>query len=221
MNPVAEEFLRWFKITWDLNLGWENARFVVLDTESTGLDQQRDRIVSIGAVGCYFFELSLDDVFEVVLPISHNTSAVHIHGITREQAAAKGVPEPEALQRFLRYLRDGIIVGHHVSHDIGMIEAACQRHFGLERLPNHVVDTMDLTLRLESLGGMTKAPWETNDFSLDGLCERFGIALHDRHTASGDAFLTAQVFLKLLKRAKRCNLLRLGQLTEPFKPDRD
>lgn len=223
MDPVCNDFMRCFSPSWDEDLGWENARFVVLDTESTGLNLNHDKIVSIGALSSSHFELILDDVFEVYLPIEHNTSAVHIHGITRELAAERAIPERDAIAQFLDFLRDGVIVGHHVRHDVAMIESAAFRHFGLERLPNLVVDTMDLTLRLEDLGRMTKTPFEDRpDFTLDGLCRRFGIPPHDRHTAMGDAFLTGQVFIKLLKRAQHAGLLRLGQLTEPYHaPDVD
>jgi DNA polymerase III subunit epsilon len=219
MEDVVRRYLRCFSPSWDEELGWENARFVILDTESTGLDAKRDRLVSIGAVSSMHFQLFLEDVFEVFLPIAHNTSAVHVHGITRELAAERGMPEAEAIAGFLDYLRDGVIVGHHVRHDVAMLEEATRRHFGLERLSNLVVDTMDLTLRLEELGRMTRSPFEEQpDFSLDGLCRRFAIPPHDRHTAMGDAFLTGQIFIKLLKRAKRADLLRLGQLTEPYSP---
>jgi DNA polymerase-3 subunit epsilon len=49
-------------------------------------------------------------------------------------------------------------------------------------------------------------------FTLDGLCEMFGVAMHDRHTAGGDAFLTAQVFLRLLRAAKPVGRVTLGSL---------
>lgn len=220
--PVVAEYLHLFETSWDESLGWENARFVVLDTESTGLDPRRDRVVSIGAVSSVCMELHLEDTFEVFMPIAHNTSAVHIHGITREMAAERAIPEPDALAAFLRFLRDGVIVGHHVRHDVAMLENACREHLGLDRMPNLVVDTMELTLRLEDLGRMTRNPFEERpDFSLDGLCRRFGIPPYDRHTAVGDAFLTGQIYLKLLKRAKRAGLLRLGQLTEPYESPKD
>jgi DNA polymerase III epsilon subunit-like protein len=44
----------------------------------------------------------------------------------------------------------------------------------------------------------------------------FGVIPHDRHTASGDAFLTAQVFLRLLRLAGRHGRTTLSQRTEPF-----
>ncbi len=39
-------------------------------------------------------------------------------------------------------------------------------------------------------------------FSLDALCDMFGVARHDRHAAGSDAFLTALIFLGLLRAAK-------------------
>ena len=205
-----------FEMTWDPQLGLGNVRFVVLDTESTGLDVDRDQLVSIGAVGVINDEVRIEDHFEVVIPIQHNTSAVFYHGITREEASA-GVPEPEALEQFLTYLKDGVIVGHHIGHDILMLNRAIERNFGFE-LQNLAVDTMDLALKLDSVLGV--APDERPDFSLDGLCRRFGILPHDRHTASGDAFLTSQIFLRLLRSARKGNLTRLGDLLSEFEGHR-
>jgi DNA polymerase III epsilon subunit-like protein len=45
-----------------------------------------------------------------------------LHGITRDGTRA-GLDEEEALARFLDYLRDGVIVGHHIGHDIGTLDA--------------------------------------------------------------------------------------------------
>jgi DNA polymerase-3 subunit epsilon len=49
-------------------------------------------------------------------------------------------------------------------------------------------------------------------FSLDDLCEMFGVVPHDRHTAGGDAFITAQIFLRLLRAAKAVGRLTLESL---------
>ena len=193
----------------------DQVRFVALDSETTGLDPRKDRLITIGAVGVIGGEILLEDSFDALLQVRYNTSAVTVHGITRDQSQS-GLEEPEALQQFLAYLKDGVIVGHHIGHDIAMLNAGYQRHFGFE-LENRSLDTMDLTLHLEQDGAFAGEE-AINDFSLDGLCTRFGVRAHDRHTASGDAFLTAQVFLRLLRLARNHGRQSLDRLAEPFHP---
>ncbi len=74
---------------------------------------------------------------------------------------------------------------------------------------------MDLTLHLERDGAFAGRP-AIRQFTLDALCELFGVVPHDRHTATGDAFITAQVFLRLLKLARRHGRDTLGAIAEPF-----
>jgi DNA polymerase-3 subunit epsilon len=191
----------------------EAVRFVALDTETTGLDPRRDRLVTIGAVAVVGGEIRIEDSFEALLKVEHNTSAVTVHGVTRDDSR-QGFDEPEALSSLVPYLRDGVIVGHHVSHDIATLDVALGRHFG-SFLSNRSLDTMDLALNLEQDGAFGSAePFRA--FSLDALCTRFDIVPHDRHTAAGDAFLTALVFQRLLRLALRCGRGTLGRLIEPF-----
>jgi DNA polymerase-3 subunit epsilon len=56
-------------------------------------------------------------------------------------------------------------------------------------------------------------------FTLDALCTMFGVIPHHRHTAAGDAFITAQVFLRLLRLASRLSRGTLSRLTESFEAD--
>lgn len=188
-------------------------RFVALDTETTGLDARRDRIITIGAVAVIDGEIRLDDCFEVLLPIAYNNSSVTVHGITRDESQS-GTDEEVALAEFVRWLGDAVIVGHHIGHDITALSFATERHFGAP-LTNRSVDTMDLTLHLEQTGifGDLAVP---PGFTLDSLCDMFGVIAHDRHTAGGDAFITAQVFLRLLKYAHRAGLDSLDDLCKPF-----
>jgi len=172
---------------------WIEKRFVVFDNESTGLDPRKDQIVSIGAIGVRNGEILLQDIFETTVKIEFNTSATVVHGITREESM-HGQDEAEAVRDFLEYLGDDILVGHHVMFDFLLIERAAKRH--LQRgLNNHALDTMRMALALEKAGAFVSTPIKSFDF--DSLCLRFGVVTHDRHTASGDAFLTAQIFLKL------------------------
>ncbi len=183
-----------------------DVRFVVLDTETTGLDPRRDRIITIGAVAVVAGEIRLDDSFEAMLPVEHNLASVTVHGVTRDQAR-DGVPEPEAVAAFLEYLGDGVIVGHHIGHDVAMLDAASRRSGGAG-LSNRSLDTMDLALHLY------RSSFQS--FTLDALCEAFGVAPRDRHTAGGDAFITAQVFLRLLRGAARAGRTTLGEIAAPY-----
>ena len=192
-----------------LESNWEKFRFVCIDSESTGLDPNKDRLISLAGVGVMEGDICLYDEFSIVMPIAYNTSSVTVHGITRE-AAAHGIEEPEALLQFLDWLADGVIVGHHIQHDLTLINNACQRHFG-QKLRNVAMDTMEAYLRIKEFGGFTDSP-DDERFSLDALCQRFNIVPHDRHTALGDAFLTAQILLRVLKEAGKFGLWNLDDL---------
>jgi DNA polymerase-3 subunit epsilon len=193
--------------------GLESVRFVVLDTETTGLDPRRDRIITMGAIGFRNGEILLDDVFEALLRVEHNTSAVTVHGVTRDDSR-HGIEETSALASFLEYLGDGVIVGHHIGHDVSTLNAGYER-MGRDPLPNRCLDTMDLALHLERDGAFAgRAP--IRDFSLDALCGAFGVVPHDRHTASGDAFLTGLVFQRLVRLAAGHGRTSLDRLAEPW-----
>ncbi|MEO8051313.1 MAG: 3'-5' exonuclease [Acidobacteriota bacterium] len=208
-------YLRNFDESYTPETASDSIRFILLDSETTGLDPRKDRLITIGAVSVIAGEILLDDVFDALLEVSYNSSAVTVHGVTRQESLS-GVTEPEALEGFLAYLKDGVIVGHHIGHDVATLNAGCERHWGFT-LKNHSLDTMELALNLERDGAFPSSD-AFSDFSLDGLCSLFGVIPHDRHTASGDAFMTAQVFLRLLRLASRHGRTSLGKLMEPFQP---
>lgn len=214
-NAALARYAEQFADTWREDSPVSSVRFVVLDSETTGLNPERDRLISIGAVAVVNGEILLEDSYEALLKVDFNTSSVTVHGITRDEGRA-GMDEPEALLEFLGYLKDGVIVGHHIGHDVATFNAGYRRHFGFE-LRNRFLDTMDLTLHLEQDGAFPKRAPITN-FSLDALCELFGVIPHDRHTAPGDAFITAQIFLRLLRLAARMGRTELAEISQPFHP---
>ena len=212
---MIEAYLRLFESTWSGDTPVDRVRFVVLDSETTGLDPRKDRLITIGAVAVENGEIVLEDGFEAMLKVQYNTSAVTVHGVTRDQAL-QGLDEPEALMRFLAYLRDGVIVGHHIGHDVDTFNAGYERHFGF-RMRNRSLDTMDLTLHLERDGAFAGRE-RIRSFSLDALCTLFDVIPHDRHTAPGDAFITAQIFLRLLRLASKFGRTTLDRIAEPYIP---
>jgi DNA polymerase-3 subunit epsilon len=210
---TIETYLQTFAQTWDDDTPISEVRFVVLDSETTGLDPRTDRLITIGAVSVRADQILLDDVFEEMIKIAYNSSAVTVHGITRDEAS-KGADEPEAVLGFLEYLKDGVIVGHHIGHDVEMLNRACERHFGMKML-NRSLDTMDLALYLKD-DGVFPDSVDFGGFTLDALCAAFEIEPWDRHTAGGDAFITALVFQRLLRLAKKAGRNSLVSIVTPY-----
>ena len=99
----------------------DTTRFVVFDTETTGLDIETDRILSIGAIGVFNNILDVSDNFEHYLK-QHEFSAktVEIHGILKEGKLEK-YSENESLKQFLKYIGNSVLVAHHATFDIEMI----------------------------------------------------------------------------------------------------
>ena len=214
--PFIGQYRASFESTWSDDTPIDRVRFVVLDTETTGLDPRTDRIITIGAVAMQNGEILLEDSFEALLKVTHNTSAVTVHGVTRDESL-RGIEEPVALERFLDYLKDGVILGHHIGHDVATFDQAYERHWGLH-MSNRQIDTMDLTLHLERDGAFSDRP-RIREFTLDALCDLFGVIPYDRHTASGDAFITAQLFLRLRRLALTHSREQLGHISQPFEPE--
>jgi DNA polymerase-3 subunit epsilon len=209
MSAGVQFYLQENRFPLSLRANWERFRFVSIDSESTGLDPRKDRIITLAGVAMADGDICLWDQFSVLMPISYNTSAVTIHGITREEAA-DGVEEPIALDHFLRWLGDGVIAGHHIQHDLTMLNRALVEHFAVE-LKNVAIDTMEVYIRLKEQGAFAEME-DAVGFSLDALLKVFGIVPHDRHTALGDAYLTALLLQRLLKEAGRRGLWNLDDL---------
>jgi DNA polymerase-3 subunit epsilon len=129
-----------FEQTWADDTPLARLRFVVLDSETTGLNSATDRIITIGAVAVIDGEIVLEDSFGALLKMERNTEAVTVHGVTRDESQ-KGMDEAQALESFLDYLGDGVIVGHHIGHDIATFDAGYGRHWGFQ-LVNRSLDTM-------------------------------------------------------------------------------
>lgn len=181
----------------------ENTRFVVFDTETTGLDIANDRILSIGAIGIFNNIIDVADGFEIYLKQDQfKAETVEIHGILKEGKLTK-LPEAEALENFINYIGNAVLVAHHTAFDIEMINAALKR-LDLPKLKNKTIDTGILYKKLEGK--------KDSHFNLDVLCKEFNIPKHDRHTAAGDAFITALLFLKIISKLKKERNLHYSDL---------
>ena len=173
-------------------------RFVVFDTETTGFNFNDDRILSIGAVRIENQSIEISDNFEVFLnQTKFNPETVKIHGIIQNERFEK-ISEFDALKKFLSYIQNSVLVAHHAGFDIKMVNKALNRN-NLPKLKNKVLDTAVLYKKTRI---MTNFIDRDKVYSLDEISEAYNIDLIDRHTASGDAYITALIFMKLLSRLK-------------------
>ncbi|ULC60787.1 3'-5' exonuclease [Flaviramulus sp. BrNp1-15] len=182
----------------------ETVRFVAFDTETTGLNINEDKILSIGTVGIINFKIHISDTFECYLiQDTFNTETVKIHGLLKTGHITK-VEETKAIEDFLNYIGNAILVAHHAAFDIAMINAALKR-MNLPKLKNKAIDTGHLYKKITN-------PKDNKHYSLDELSKIFNITMHDRHTASGDAYITALLFVKIVAKLKEKENLSLNDL---------
>ncbi|RED43496.1 DNA polymerase-3 subunit epsilon [Winogradskyella eximia] len=187
----------------------KDIRFIVFDTETTGLNTKEDRILSIGCVGIENFKIKIADQLECYVMQEHfNADTVKIHGLLKEGTLSK-LEEEEAIIQFLDFVKNAVLVAHHAAFDVTMINNALKR-MQLPKLKNKVLDTGHLFQK-------TKLDTTKEHFGLDELSKRFNIPLHDRHTASGDAYITAVLFLKLLAILNKNDDLTLKDLLRSHK----
>lgn len=162
---------------------------LVIDCESTGLNVGLDRLLSIGGVRVRGSRILRGETIDCLIdpgePIAPASTA--IHGITDamvwgEKSLAERWPEIEPA------LRDCVLVGHNVGFDLTLLEIELRRA-GIEWRRPASLCTLQLVSALEP---------ELRDLNLEIVAESYGIEVSGRHTALGDALLTAEIYVRLV-----------------------
>lgn len=186
-----------------LNIPLAELPTLIVDAETTGLDVTNDRVVSLGAVCAHGSRMYrnhlIDDLVDPGMGIPPLSTT--IHGIT--DAMVQGAPAwPEAWAELQRLARQRVIVGHGIPFDLTLMKHECLRH-GLEWQDLVFIDTQ----RLASLLNPT-----VKDLGLETLAQLYQIDLHGRHTALGDALVTAELFFRMLARLELQGIKTLEDL---------
>ncbi len=187
-----------------LNTPIRNLRFVVLDTETTGLNIHNDYLLSIGAVVVQGGEIRLGESLEILFSYEDERpmKGTEIHGLTLSDLK-NGSSPTKALGECLDFLGSDVLVGQHIGFDAAMIEQAVRSyHLPEFFLYNPRVDTATLAYKAEHPGWRAEM-LQQSQYNLDALCERYHIPVIDRHTAWGDALATAELFLKLIRKIEK------------------
>lgn len=184
-----------------------NLNCTVFDTETTGLSpSEGDEIISIGAVRIVNGRLLHHERFDRLIrpgrPV--RAASVAIHGL--DDAALAGQPDiAQVLPRFHRFAHDTVLVAHNAAFDMRFLQLA-RASTGVA-FDQPVLDTLLLSALVHP--GLPDA-----EHRLEAMAQRMGIEVVGRHTALGDALVTAEVFLRLLPLLADQGIVTLGQALE-------
>lgn len=169
-------------------------RYVILDTETTGLSwQEGHRVIEIGCVELCHRQLKEKTFHHYLRPDrAIDPGALRVHGIT--EAFLQDKPRfQEIAQELKNFLKGATLVMHNAKFDKGFLENEFQLLGETEwsDLSKHctIIDTLTLARQ--------KHPGQKNN--LDALSARYQIDVGDRekHGALKDAFILAKVYLAM------------------------
>jgi DNA polymerase III epsilon subunit len=175
--------------------------FIVLDTETTGLDHKTEKLIEIAAVKMVNGEIA--ETFSALvnpkIPIRY--SSFLIHGVKDEEVAEEP-PIEEVLPQFLEFVQDLPYVAHNAIFDYSFINEACKAVNG-KPFRNHRIDTFEMFRSVFP---------EEPSHSLSSLLARFGFDSTVKHRALDDAMGLAKVYLPLRNLYEQKYSWQLSQL---------
>jgi len=158
---------------------------LIVDVETTGLSPEAgDRVCEVGAVklrGGAVVE-SYGSLVNPQRPISAGAYAVNQ---ISPQMVADAPSFAEIADQFAEMMHDCVLVAYNAPFDLSFLESEF-RLAGHRPLKNPVVDALALARQL--LPGLDRYPQEN-------VAQVIGIAFPVKHRATGDAFVTAQIFM--------------------------
>ena len=193
-------------------------RQLIIDTETSGLDFDKDRIIEVGCLeliegiftGNKFHKYYKPDEIEI------SSESEKIHGLSNQFLAEFSTFEDE-IEKFMAFVGDSQLIIHNAQFDITMINNALRRSGRNQINPDSTICTLEIAKK--------KFPGSKNN--LNALCRRFGISLESRekHGALTDSFLLLQVYNELLGGKQKTLSLKLepnkNQLKELFNGEKN
>ena len=169
----------------------DQVRFAVVDTETTGLSTDNDRVLQVGVVvlrGNGAVEKEFVTYIRRLTWGFGHVGAFHIHGITRRQLRG-GIKPREAIEKLNALISDCVFTAHNAKFDIGFLQSDSTRLQIPLKLTGPLC-TLNLSRKLD--------PQRAMSHKLKDVAARFGKSTERPHDALADAQLTAAVLPELL-----------------------
>ncbi|DAB40971.1 MAG TPA: DNA polymerase III subunit epsilon [Sulfurovum sp. UBA12169] len=166
---------------------------VVFDCETTGLDPQKDHIVSIGAVKIKGDKILTDQALHIYVQqkkeIAHESIKIHqIRNCDLQDAVAI----EEAIESFLHFIGNRTLAGYYLEFDVAMINKYTKKMFGIT-LPNKQEEVSALYYDKK----ISTIPQGNIDLRFDTIVANLALPRLKAHDALNDAIMTAMMYLKL------------------------
>jgi DNA polymerase III subunit epsilon len=202
-----------------MNLAWRQREFLVLDMETTGLDANKDRVLSLGWVLIQQGAIKLGSARHILLdhgPIELQN--VGLHMITDQDIEDQG-RNPHSAMRYLRtLLQNRILVVHHAPIETQFLKRLWHQ-YQLKPLNVVVIDTLAMERTFKQ---KTNDVLRQDAFRLGACRHRYGLPTYGAHDALTDAMGTAELLLAQIEYAGADKitlkeLMRLGGKRYVFK----
>jgi DNA polymerase III epsilon subunit-like protein len=187
-----------------------SVRYVVLDTELTSLDKRKNRLLSAGAIGMQGAQIALGEQFyRVVNPgVAVPAESIVVHGL-RPEDVERG-ESPEAVLKALReFVGDAIVVGHCVRIDVDVLRKELRAHGSAFTF--RALDTARAYHWLKLQQSLAEGHDHVSaTLDLASIAQELGIQVDDAHHALVDAFVTAQVWQRIIPRLEAAGVTTIG-----------
>jgi DNA polymerase-3 subunit epsilon len=186
-----------------LRVPLEEARFVVVDLETTGGRPAPDSIIEIGAYRMEGRRIA-DSFQSLVRPRTRIPRFVARLTSITDDMVAEAPPIEEVLPAFREFLGDAVMVAHNAQFDRSFLDFEFRRLFGIG-LTNPILCTVRMARQL--MPSLKRR-------RLDMLAEHFGLSTEGRHRGLGDARMAAEILSIFLEIAAQIGLTRLDRLID-------
>ena len=171
--------------------------WVALDCETTGLDVQRDQIVSIGAVRIVGNRLLTSQRLELLVRPERalRADSVRVHQL-RESDVAQGMNPEQAMRRLLEFVGSRPLVGYFLEFDVAMLNREIWPLLGV-RLPQPKVEVSAMYYDFKNRRLPAHERGGSIDLRFATMMNELDLPLRDAHDALNDAVMAGLAFIKL------------------------
>jgi DNA polymerase-3 subunit epsilon len=176
-----------------------NNRYIVLDADTTGLDQSCE-LIAINAVEIINLRLTGIQFHGYVNPknLKHNGFLYYIEDYNIENKNNNNAFQ--VMSDFIRFVNDSIIISHNATFDMRFINNQL-KILGMKIIPlNKVICTLIIARKVRFFGGFN----ENEYLNLENICKKYDVFIksNDFHHGIVDATALARVVIKMWKDEK-------------------